>query len=93
MPMVVRIVSVVKYVKEVSPINSHEPSLSWSCEITWSLYHHLQKTHGHQIRRGADLSWEAPTLKAKWTFDHVTKVRSHDNLKNVYLRFHKTYGH
>ena len=54
---------------------------------------HLQKKHALQTRDGADLRWEATTLKAKLPFDHVTNVRSHDNMKKLYHHFHKTYGH
>ena len=53
---------------------------------------HLQKTHGHQARQGADLQWETHTINATWPFDHVTNVRSRDNLKNLHFHYHKTNG-
>ena len=53
---------------------------------------HLQKTHGHQARLGADLQWETPTINATWPFDYVTNVRSRDNLKNLHFHYHKTNG-
>ena len=53
---------------------------------------HLQKKHGLQTREVADLRWAATTLKAKLPFDHVTNVRSRDNMKKLYLHFHETYG-
>ena len=46
-----------------------------------------------KLRQSADSPWKAPTLKASWPFDHMINVRWHDNLKNSYLLFHKTYGH
>ena len=36
-----------------------------------TLYLHLQITHEHQTRQGADFQWEAPILKATF-FNHVT---------------------
>ena len=39
-----------------------------------------------------DLSQETLTFKATWPFDQLINVRSHDNLKHLYLQFHKTYG-
>ena len=53
---------------------------------------HLQKTYGLQTRNDADLQWEAPTLKATWSFDDMTNVWPPDNLKNLCLQFHGTYG-
>ena len=44
-------------------------------ESNYSKYLHLQKTHGHQTRQGADLQWEVPILKATWFFDQVTNVK------------------
>ena len=69
--------------------------MRWYCETTWqiTLYLHLQKTHGHQTRQGGDLSWEASTIKAFWPSYHVTNVRSNGSLKNLYLDFHKSFGH
>ena len=51
------------------------------------LYLHLQRTHGQDIMQDADLPWEAPTIKAKWTFDHVTNTSSHVSLENPYLHY------
>ena len=63
-----------------------------SCDKLNALYLHLQKTYEHQITQGADLQWQAPIVKATWPFDHVTNVRSRDNLKNLYFHYHKCYG-
>ena len=71
-----------------------DPSISWLCGVTWQVkwvMSPLQKTHGNPTRRGADLKWETPILKATWPFGHVTNLRSHDNL-NFYFHYHKTYG-
>ena len=51
-------------------------------------YLHLKKTQGHRNRQGADLPWVAPTLSDTWPFDHVTILRSPDNLK-VYISIFK----
>ena len=56
-------------------------------------YFQLQKTHGHQSGQGNDLLWKNPILKATRSFDHVTKVGSRHNKRNLYLHFRKTYGH
>ena len=48
MPMVTKLVKVMKYREELSPINLHDFSIRWSCEVTLQLnllYFHLQKTH------------------------------------------------
>ena len=37
MPMVTKLARVVKYLEELPPINSHDPSRRWSCEITWQM--------------------------------------------------------
>ena len=64
-------------------------------KVTWHqiLHLHLQKIHVHQITEGANLPWEARTMKATWPFDHVTNVGSRDNLRNLYFHFQKSYGH
>ena len=77
------------------PINVHDPSRRWSCEVMWHIKYFistLQRTHEHQTEQGTDLPWEASTYKATWPFDHVTNVRSRDNLKNLCLHFYKSYG-
>ena len=56
-------------------------------------YISTQKIHVHQITEGANLPWEARTMKAVWPFDHVTNVGSRDNLRNLYFHFQKSYGH
>ena len=35
------------------------------CQIK-NLYLYLEKTYGHENRRGGDLPWEAPNLKVAW---------------------------
>ena len=84
----------VTYRKELPPINSHDPSMRCSCEITWhKKTHHISTCRRpmdiNQTRQGADFQWEAPTFKAAWPFDHVTNVRSLDNLENWYFLYHK----
>ena len=41
------------------------------------------------MRQGADLQWEVSIPKA---FEHVTNLKSRDNLENLYFHYHKTYG-
>ena len=55
-----------------------------------TLYLHLQKTHNHQIKQGTDLKWEAPIYKATWPFDHLTNLKSRDDLKNLFFHCHKS---
>ena len=81
--------------QKAPPIRLHDPSRRWSREVTWHIKYltsSLQRNHEHQTGQGADLSCEASTLKANWSFDHVTNARSRDNLKNLYLHLHKFYG-
>ena len=35
--MATKPITVVKYRKELPPINLHDPSMSWSCEVTWQI--------------------------------------------------------
>ena len=52
--MVTKFAIVVTYFKKLWPINLHDSSMRWSCEVTWHkinlLYPHLQKAHGHWLR-------------------------------------------
>ena len=43
----------------------------------------------YQTRQGTNLMWEVPKT---WPFDQVTKGRSNDRLKNLYLHFRKVYN-
>ena len=94
MSMVTKFVRVVTYFKKLLLINSNDPSMSWPLTRRDKLttYLHLQKTHGHQYKQSADIPWEDSTLKTTKPFDHFTNVRSHENLKNLYLHLRKTYG-
>ena len=49
-----------------------------------TLYFHLQKTHGHQTRLGADLPWEPPPLKQH---DPLTTwpTWGHVKIWNIYI--------
>lgn len=40
---VTRFIKVVAYRKKLPPTNSHDPSLSWSCEVTWQIHSSLAK--------------------------------------------------
>ena len=83
------------YWKELPLKNSPDPSSGGhvrSRDKLSKLYLHLQNTRGHQTKQGADLQWEAPILKFKWLFDHVTNVMSLDNLKILYFHYRKTYN-
>ena len=91
MSVVTTSLRVLTYCEELPPLNLHESSMRWSCEVI--LYLHLQKIHKQQARKKGDLSWEAPTIKITWPFDHVTNARSQDNLKNLYLDFPKAHDH
>ena len=84
-------VGVIKYHKEPP---THKFAWLFNKVVMWghitnTLYLHLQKTNG---RQGADLEWEVPIRKATLSFNHVTNVKSRDNLKNLCFHYHKTYG-
>ena len=74
--MVTKLVRVVTYHEELLPINLHDPSMTWFCEVTvrvkWNIYLHLQKTHGHH---------------GHLTILSRDQQRSRDNLINQYLFF------
>ena len=56
--MVKRFIRVVTYRKDLLPTNSHEPSIRCSGKVREKLnklYLYLQKTHGHQTKKVADL--------------------------------------
>ena len=94
MSMVTKFVRVVTYFKKLLLINSNDPSMSWPLTRRDKLttYLHLQNAHGHRYKQSADIPWEDSTLKTTKPFDHFTNVRSRENLKNLYLHLHKTYG-
>ena len=94
MSMVTRFLRVVIYFKKLLLINSDDPLVSWPLTRRDKLttYLHLQKAPGHQYKQSADIPREDSTLKTTKPFDHFTNVKSRDNLKNVYLHLHKTYG-
>ena len=50
----------------------------------------MEKTHGQQIRQGADLTWEASTLDQREVTWHFKKNEKYGHLKSLYLHFHKT---
>ena len=54
-------------------------------------YLHLQINYEHQGKQGADLLWKILIFQTTWPFDHVSNVRSQDNLKNFYFHYRKTY--
>ena len=67
MPMVTNLARKITYCEEFPSIELHDTSVGRSCEVYEkfnTLYLHLQKTHGHQTKQGADLPREAPTHKA-----------------------------
>ena len=84
MPIVTKLIRVVRYREELPPINLDDPSMKWTCEPLLQIKYYHQKTHGHQTRQSADLPSESPSLKATWLFDRVTSVRSRGNL-NIYI--------
>ena len=94
--MISKFMRVVTHRLELPTITLHDPSMRWSCEVTWQIRYIIfpfPKTQRHKTNQGADLPWEVSTLKATWTFDRMISVRSRNNLKNLYLHFHKIYDH
>ena len=56
--MVTKLVRVVVYTSKLPPINSYDFLVIWSCDVMWQLNAldlHLQKTYGHQTRKGSNL--------------------------------------
>ena len=67
MPMVTKVVMVMKYLEELSPINLHDLWIKWSCEVTLQLnllYLHLQKTHVTERDRMLTKHERLPPLKS-----------------------------
>ena len=101
MLMVTRLIRVVTYRKEPQLINSDDTSMMWLCEVIWQIEYTVSpptEDPWKPNRYGADLHWEAPIFKATWPFkaislifEHVTNVRSRDNLKNLYFHYQKSY--
>ena len=56
-------------------------------------YLQLQSTCGQQVTQSGELLWQLPTLKVTYLFYQVINVKSRDELKKLYLKFHKAYGH
>ena len=66
MPMVTKLVMVMKYREELSPINLHDLSIKWSCEVTLQLnllYLDLQKTHDTERDKMLTKHERLPPLK------------------------------
>ena len=56
-------------------------------------YLQLQSTCGQQVTQSGELLWQLPTVKVTYLFYQVINVKSRDELKKLYLKFHKAYGH
>ena len=82
-PMATKLGRMVTYLDGLLPMKSHDPLITWSCEITGSrkpLYFHNHSAYGHQTWRGGDLTVAIIT----WTFNHVF-LRDHLRNQSVYL--------
>ena len=57
--------------------------LTWG-HITNQIYYisTCRRPMDTKTRSGANLLWEAPTIKARWPFDHVSSMKSRCNFKN-----------
>ena len=44
MLMVIRLIRVVTYCNEFPPINLHDPSMRWSCEVMWQIKYTISLT-------------------------------------------------
>ena len=94
MPMVTKLIRGCD-IPQRAPANK----FTWPFNEVFMWDHMAKKTHHistcrrpmdiNQTRQGADFQWEAPIFKAAWPFDHVTNVRSLDNLENWYFLYHK----
>ena len=67
MYMATKLVNLVIYHKELLPINSHDPSIRWSCEVTWHkinlFYFHLQKPMDTELSKEMTYYKRLPPLK------------------------------
>ena len=58
------------------PIKPHDPSITWSCEITWQTKTIISPLpqflfYGHQTWQNGNLPWLPPTIKITLSFDHT----------------------
>ena len=67
-------------------INLQGTSMGWSFEVFWG---RPMDTKLCKLL----IYCEGFSLKTTWIFEHLTNVRSHDDLKNLYLHFHEVYEH
>lgn len=99
-PMVAKHSNVTSYREWLSYIKLHTLLVSGhmrSHNQLKTLYLYFKKTTRHQTSHGVDLPWMALVLKVTWLFDHMAKarpcnklkVRPCDQLKRIYLHFHK----
>ena len=89
-----RLIRVMTYHKELSPIYLRDPMMWWSFEILWQIKYNISlpiKDPWTPNKVRSWYKWEVSIHKAIWSFDHVTNVKSRDNLKNLYFHHYKTY--
>ena len=86
MPMVTKLFRVVTCGDELSPINAHDISTEWSCWVKLQIKY-ISPPAENVLGR----CWHSFRGSQTWPFDQVTKMRSCDCLKNLYLYFHEVY--
>ena len=74
MPMATKLGRMVNYCEGFSPVKSHDPFGTWSCEITWqtkTLYARYHNVCDHKASQDGDIPLEAPTHKIIRSFNCV----------------------
>ena len=85
MLMVTKLVRVVTYCKELPPINSHDPSVRWSCEVASQFKSIISPLAEDPWKP----SWVRCWLTARVYQSSVSRMRSGNNFKNLHLHFYR----
>ena len=77
--------------KKLSPVNTHDISIEWSCSVMWQIKYISQPAEDVSTPQYASC-WHSVKDSQTWPFNQVTKMRSRDSLKNLYLHIHEVYS-
>ena len=91
MPILTKLFRMVTCCEELSPIDMNGISTEWSCGVSWQIKFISPPTKDvstlHQAR-----CWLSVRGSQTWPIDQVTKLRTRDCWKNLYLQFHEVYS-
>ena len=91
MPMATKLSRVVTCCDELSPTNMHDTLVEWSCGITWQIKFMSPPSEDVWTPNKASC-WLSIRGSQTWPLDQMTKARSRDRLKILYLHFRKVYS-